>query len=98
MKKATLLLLITLILCSCGNSSKKKEINSLLNAKEDAMNYKRQLETELQTSGDNNEIDEYNSAIIGHPVTKGQLRQNQINSQNRTIEELDLAIERAKNK
>jgi len=98
MRKIALLLLVTIALCSCGNSAKKKEIDSLLNSKEAAMNYKRQLETELKTSGDNNEIDEYNSAIIGSPVTKGQLRQNQINSQNRTIEELDLAIERAKNK
>ena len=98
MKRFLVFSLIIIAFCSCGNSSRKKEINSLLNTKEQEMNYKRALENELRYSSDNDEIDDYNSAIIGHPVTKGQLRQNRIEQEKRIIEELDLEIEKAKNK
>ena len=96
MKKFLFVLLAVSILTSCGGS-KKRELNALYNKLEYEIQQKRSLERELNQS-DIKEIDDYSSKLAGRPITKEEGTLNQLKYVNERSEDIELEIERAKNK
>lgn len=96
MKKFLFVLLAVSILTSCGGS-KKRELNALYNQLEYEIQQKRSLERELNQP-DSKEVDDYLSTLAGRPVTKEEGTLNQLNFVNESIEDIELEIERVKNK
>lgn len=91
-----LLIISTVSFSSCGPSKKEKRIEELKEMRREAQQNLRESENDLNKT-DNNEIDERSSFLVGHPVTKGQVRRGAVENAAQSLRSINDEINTLEN-